>query len=72
MWLNSISNRGEDWDKTKFTSHCGTYGFKHMPFGLITAPASFQYTSDMMLGSYDRQIYLSYSNNAIAYYTHLN
>lgn len=32
----------EDQDKTTFTCPFGTYAFRHMPFGLCNAPATFQ------------------------------
>ena len=39
----------EDRDKTSFMSHCGTFRFKRMPFGLINAPATFQRDMNALL-----------------------
>ena len=32
----------EDQEKTTFTSPFGTFAYRHMPFGLCNAPATFQ------------------------------
>ncbi|GJV18720.1 reverse transcriptase domain-containing protein [Tanacetum coccineum] len=37
-----ISIEPTDQEKTTFTCPCGTYAYKHMPFGLCNAPATFQ------------------------------
>eukprot|EP00170_Pyropia_yezoensis_P000290 contig_1820_g291 len=39
----------EDREKTTFTSHCGTFQCKRMPFGLCNAPATFQRAMDIIL-----------------------
>jgi len=40
----------EDWDKTTFVCHEGAYRYNGVPFGLSSAPATFQRAIDMILG----------------------
>jgi hypothetical protein len=40
-----------DREKTAFTSHKGLFQFKRIPFGLMTAPATFQGAIDIVLSS---------------------
>ena len=42
----------QDRDKTTFTCHAGTYGYRRMPFGLTNAPAAFQRTLDIVLSPF--------------------
>jgi len=41
--------RKKDKEKTAFTTHCGIYHWLSMPFGLTSAPASFQRALDIIL-----------------------
>jgi hypothetical protein len=40
--FSHIAVRKEDQEKTTFTCPYGTYAYRHMPFGLCNAPATFQ------------------------------
>jgi hypothetical protein len=42
----------EDRDKTTFTSHYGIYRFLRLPFGLNSAPDSFQRAIDIILSGF--------------------
>ena len=55
----------EDWHKTTFTCHCGTYQCKRLPFGLCNAPATFQRAMDMILAGVRWQICLVYLDDVI-------
>ena len=57
----------EDRDKTTFTSHRGLYRFKRMPFGLKTAPATFQRAIDVILAKVRFQSALTYLDDIIVY-----
>jgi Reverse transcriptase (RNA-dependent DNA polymerase) len=50
----------EDQDKTTFTTHRGLYRFKRLPFGLVSAPATFQRAIDVILSSVRFQCALTY------------
>jgi hypothetical protein len=62
-----ISVAPEDRDKTAFTSHRGLYRFKRLPFGLATAPATFQRAIDVILSSVRFQCALTYLDDIILY-----
>ena len=56
-----------DQDKTTFTTHCGSYRYKRMPFGLKNAPATFQRALDIILSGVRRQICLVYLDDVIVF-----
>ena len=56
-----------DREKTAFTSHKGLYQFKRMPFGLMTAPATFQRAIDIVLSSVRFQCALTYLDDIVIY-----
>jgi hypothetical protein len=56
-----------DRDKTTFTSHRGLFRFKRMPFGLMTAPATFQRAVDVILSTVRFQCALSYLDDIFVY-----
>jgi transposase InsO family protein len=56
-----------DRDKTAFTSHRGLYRFKRLPFGLKTAPATFQRAIDVILSSVRFQCALTYLDDIVIY-----
>jgi len=57
----------DDMDKTTFTSHFGTYRWLRMPFGLKTAPSTFQRAADIVLASVRWQFALVYLDDIIVY-----
>ena len=57
----------EDRDKTAFTSHRGLYQFKRLPFGLVSAPATFQRAVDIILSSVRFQCAITYLDDIIIY-----
>lgn len=57
----------EDRDKTTFSCHAGTYRYKRMPFGLATAPATFQRTLDMVLSKFNWRTCLVYLDDVIIF-----
>ena len=56
-----------DQEKTTFTTHCGTYRYKRMPFGLKNAPATFQRALDIILSGVRWQIRLVYLDDVIVF-----
>ena len=48
---NQIKMDKNDWEKTAFITHRGVFGFKNMPFGLVSAGATFQRTMDVIFAS---------------------
>jgi transposase InsO family protein len=62
-----ISVTAEDQEKTAFTSHRGLYKFKRLPFGLVTAPATFQRAVDVILSTVRFQCALTYLDDIIVY-----
>ena len=56
-----------DREKTAFTSHKGLFQFKRMPFGLMTAPATFQRAIDVVLSSVRFQCALTYLDDIVIY-----
>ena len=56
-----------DREKTAFTSHRGLFQFKRMPFGLMTAPATFQRAIDVVLSSVRLQCALTYLDDIVVY-----
>jgi hypothetical protein len=64
-WQIAVSP--EDQDKTTFTTHRGLYRFKRLPFGLVSAPATFQRAIDVILSSVRFQCALTYLDDIIVY-----
>jgi hypothetical protein len=62
-----IDVNGPDREKTAFTSHKELYQFKLMPFGLMTAPATFQRAIDIVLSSVRFQCALTYLDDIVIY-----
>jgi Reverse transcriptase (RNA-dependent DNA polymerase) len=62
-----IDVKEADREKTAFTSHRGLYQFKRMPFGLMTAPATFQRAIDIVLSSVRFQCALTYLDDIVIY-----
>lgn len=52
--------REEDQFKTTFTTKCGTYAYKKMPFGMSNAGATFQQAMDMAFKGLINKIVLVY------------
>jgi Reverse transcriptase (RNA-dependent DNA polymerase) len=57
----------EDREKTAFTSHRGLLKFLRMPFGLKTAPATFQRSIDVILSTVRFQCALTYLDAIVVY-----
>ena len=57
----------ENEDKTTFTTHCGTFRYTRMPFGLKNAPATFQRALDIILSGARWQICLVYLDDVIVF-----
>jgi Reverse transcriptase (RNA-dependent DNA polymerase) len=64
-WQIDVNEK--DREKTAFTSHKGLYQFKRMPFGLMTAPATFQRAIDVVLSSVRFQCALTYLDDIVIY-----
>ena len=56
-----------DKPKTAFTTHCGTYQFTRMPFGLSNAPATFQRALDVILRSVRWSTAIVYLDDVIVF-----
>eukprot|EP00170_Pyropia_yezoensis_P004723 contig_19176_g4737 len=57
----------EDLDKTTFTCHEGTYKYVRLPFGLTSAPATFQRAIDMILSGVQWKTCLVYLDDVIVF-----
>ena len=56
-----------DCDKTTFTSYLGTYRYFRMPFGLRSAPPTFQRALNIILSGVRWQTYLIYLDDVIVF-----
>ena len=56
-----------DKPETAFTTHCGTYQFTRMPFGLSNAPATFQRALDVILRSVRWSTAIFYLDDVIVF-----
>jgi len=59
--------RKDDQENTAFTTHCGIYHWLSMPFGVTSAPATFQRALDIILSGLKWQICLVYLDNVIIF-----
>jgi Reverse transcriptase (RNA-dependent DNA polymerase) len=66
-----ISVTAEDQYKTAFTCHRGSYRFKRLHFGLVTAPATFQRAVDVLLATVWFQCAITYLDDIIVYSSNL-
>jgi len=55
----------DDFEKTAFTCHMGTYEYLNMAFGLSNAPATFQRALDIILSVMTCKTCLSYLDDVI-------
>src|SRR2546430_17565643 len=62
-----IKVKPEDQEKTAFITKFGTYEFKVMPFGLCSAPATFQRTMDKVLKAIKDLFVMVYLDDVIIY-----
>jgi Reverse transcriptase (RNA-dependent DNA polymerase)/RNase H-like domain found in reverse transcriptase len=62
-----IDVNGPDREKTAFTSHKGLHQFKRIPFGIMTAPATFQCAIDIVISSVRFQCALTYLDDIVIY-----
>ena len=62
-----IDVQEEDRDKTTFSTGSDTYRFKRMPFGLKTAPATFQILMQQVLSEALGEYVLVYLDDIIIY-----
>ena len=57
----------DDREKTAFVTHSGLYEFNRMPFGLATAPATFQRAMELVLAGLTYSICLCYLDDIIIF-----
>ena len=57
----------DDREKTAFVTHGGLYEFNRMPFGLVTAPATFQRAMELALAGLKYSICLCYLDDIIIF-----
>ena len=68
LWVYwKIPIADEDCDKTKFTSHVGTYCYNRMPFGLSNAPLTFQRALDKIFTDVSWKMSLVYLDDVRVY-----
>ena len=69
-WQISVDE--QDRHKTAFVTQSGLYEFNRMPFGLSTAPATFQRTMDIVLSGLTYAICLCYLDDVIVFGRDIN
>ena len=57
----------KDQAKTAFVTHNGLYEFLRMPFGLLSAPSTFQRTMEIVLSGLSFEVCLCYLDDVIIY-----
>ena len=62
-WQVGMSDDSQE--KTAFTTHCGLYEFRVMPFGLCNAPATFQRLMEVVLHGLIRESCLVYLDDIL-------
>ena len=54
-------------EETTFITREGTFKFKVIPFGLISAPATFRRLMDLVMAGLNLEVFLVYLDNIIVY-----
>ena len=59
----------EDQEKTTFTCPFGTFAYRHMPFGLCNAPATFQRCMAAIFSDFSKNVVEVYMDDFFVYIT---